>query len=140
MKNKLKLLLALLTGHTVMEAYTDHEIDSILKVIAEVETGGNDLAVGDSGERSRYQFKSLTWYMHTDACFITESAYPNVSKQVAIAHLNYLIKNLNKRKIRPTVFRLAVCWNKGLEGGIKVHYSTYANRIVNLFEAMNNQK
>lgn len=138
MKNKLKLIFAILSGHTVLEAYTPKELDHILDAISAVESGQFDFAVGENGERSRYQIKSYTWCSYTKACFITESAYPDVSKEVALAHVKWIIANLNKNNIRPTVHRIALCWNMGLYGGSRCKlYSNYAERVNNLFKASN---
>ncbi len=94
----------------------------LLVAIASVESGGNNLAVGKAGERSRFQISESVWRQHagekgvTAGDFATNAATHEVAHRVAEAHVVWLARQLEAHKRPVTVEALALAWHLGAVG------------------------
>jgi hypothetical protein len=79
-----------------------------LACLAEVESGGNDHAVGSAGERLRYQIKPIVWRAHAPGVPMT----PALSHQVvaSILHERASVFEAKTRR-RPTASEVYALWN-----------------------------
>lgn len=107
-----------------------------LDCVAEIESGGNDSAIGPCGSRSRYQLSQAVWRQHTSRPF-TSCRGPQ-ARAVAEMHLDWLLSNLPE----PSVYWAAFAWRVGLRAtkliynGDKTHVDcTYAQRVSLLYYA-----
>jgi len=74
-----------------------------------IESGNNDRGVGRAGEVSRYQIHPSVWRTYSES---RDYQNPDVSRQVAQHHWNYLTNYFRDRARRdPTPFDLYVMWN-----------------------------
>ena len=115
---------------------------TLLEAIAQVETGGNDRAVGRNGEVSRYQILPSVWREYS-----TGWKYSNRSAadKVAQKHLDWISATfLSLAGRKPTNWDLAACWNGGLSAYSRVRFTpsavplsvkNYAARVCNLIES-----
>lgn len=119
---------------SVLKPSTSVQLDRsrFLACIAQVETGNDDTKIGPCGSRSRYQIHRNTWYQYTTQNFVLE-CWGRTALEVAQAHLTWLIKHLD----RPTPYRLALAWHRGLnwvQAQEAVLYSSgFAYRVHNLY-------
>ncbi|HAM73467.1 MAG TPA: hypothetical protein DCM86_17675 [Verrucomicrobiales bacterium] len=84
-----------------------------LEAISLIESGGNDYAVGDAGEVSRYQILPKVWRSYTRS-----HEYQNrwLAGEVAKRHLSTLQQSFQREAGRaPGDFELYVLWNAGLD-------------------------
>lgn len=93
-----------------LPAFADH-YDRILEAIAKVETGVRPNAVGQLGERSRFQIMPTTWArfsrmdQHTATATETMRVARRVLTEIEAVHL--------RRGLRVDVYGLALGWNAG---------------------------
>ncbi len=87
--------------------------EAFLKAVAEVETGGNPMAIGPFGERGLYQFNRPTWRRYTKRPF-TDAHNSRIAHDVAVQHFIWLYRRLAASGREPTPYRLAMAWNGGL--------------------------
>ena len=91
-------------------AFADH-YDKILDAIAKVETGLTPEAVGQRGERSRFQIMPATWARFSRANQHTASLYETT--RVARRVLAEIEKVHLRRGLRVDAYGLALGWNAG---------------------------
>lgn len=85
---------------------------SDLEALSLIESGGNDAAVGDAGEVSRYQILPKVWRTYTRSA---DYRNPWLSREVARQHLNFLLAKFQREAGRhPHDFDLYVMWNAGI--------------------------
>ena len=130
-----------MSGHCDRLSTLMQEQDSLLWAISQVESGGNDHAVGRSGEVSRYQIKKMVWRKYSRT---RNYSNPSESRRVAIEHLKTLERTFRSELGEaPTELDLAVMWQSGFDG----YRKSYCNpermrseqrdrlrRIINLIE------
>ena len=90
---------------------------------------------GPRGELGAYQFRNLTWRMHTTLPF-ERALDRQVSDTVALKHYDWLKRGLEKASMPATPYNIALAWNGGLSAAItgtspRVAH-TYACRAANL--------
>ena len=113
----------------------DFEMETFLRAIAEVETGGNSRAIGRRGERGMFQFTRTTWRLHTRRAF-ADAHNPSVAFDVAAQHYEWLYNGLIRNGRQPSPYLLAAAWNAGLSrvvnGQLPRSSRDYATRVVNI--------
>lgn len=117
---------------------TSVDLNRLAAAIAAVESNNRDDAIGQSGERGRYQIQKQLWQQispHPHIC----AHDPIVAKKVAIRHLEWLQKKLKDFESleRSRVYLIALGWNAGPQAVIHI-FSTnaqrdYAQRVENLY-------
>ena len=106
------LALAAPTAAASLPAYDKPvSADVMLWAIAQVETGDDNLKIGQAGERSRWQIGMAEWYSHTDENFAYATFNPLLARRIAESHLERLTALLVKRGLVPTPSRLYRKWN-----------------------------
>lgn len=99
-----------------------HQRDSLLWAISQVESGGNDRARGKAGEVSRYQIMPGVWRSHSASRSYTN---PTISSSVARKQLAQLETGYVKARGRfPSDADLAVMWQSGLEGYRRAQFTS----------------
>lgn len=93
-----------------LSALADH-YDRVLDAIAKVETGLRPEAIGQRGERSRFQIMPATWARFSRADQHTASSYETT--RVARRVLAEIEKVHLRRGLRVDVYGLALGWNAG---------------------------
>jgi hypothetical protein len=84
-----------------------------LEAISLIESGGNDYAVGDAGEVSRYQILPQVWRSYSRSRDYRNSG---LAAEVARRHLNTLQQAFVREAGRPPGdFEVYVLWNAGLD-------------------------
>jgi hypothetical protein len=85
---------------------------SDLEALSLIESGGNDAAVGEAGEVSRYQILPKVWRTYSRS---QNYRNPWLSGEVARHHLRFLMTRFQQETGRnPRDFDLYVMWNAGL--------------------------
>ncbi len=132
------LMAALLTGSNAQSAEAKIDFERLAQCIADVESGSKDDAIGQNGERGRYQIQKQLWQQISPLPF--ESAHdPLIAKRVAIRHLEWLEKKLASFESldRSRVYLIALGWNAGPQAVIHVfatrNQRDYAQRVENLY-------
>ena len=101
------------------------DVTRFLEAVAEVESGGDNYAVGPKGEVSKFQILPSTWRSLTPAP-LSFASDPRYSFPVARKHLFEIRQALHRAKIKETVWTLARSWNpKGTDDE--------ATRITNIY-------
>lgn len=115
-------------------APTSIRFAELLDAIAEVESGCEDAAIGSAGERSRYQLTEAVWRAHSTRPFRVATDDTTHARAVALVHLQWLSRQLEKRGLVPTPYCLAIAWNGGLGALHRPRPSVrdYARRVENL--------
>ncbi len=117
----------------------------LLVAIAQVESGGNDAAIGKAGERSAFQMTRATW----DECahdhgilpgdFERDASNREIADSRATATMIRRMKQLEAAKIPVTVENLALAWHMGVSGAKRamgpgyINAKDYAQRVANLY-------
>jgi hypothetical protein len=134
----LKLLLVVSTlGFTIVAKGSDRW--ETLRAINWVENPTNQTTVGRFGELGPYQFRPMTWRMHTQKPF-RQAIQREVADEVAVRHYEWIKKSFEQAGVEPTVFNIAMAWNCGVSAVIAgrapaVSYH-YAQRVTNLVETL----
>lgn len=102
-------------------------IITLLWAIAAVETGHDDSAIGQAGERSQYQIMAATWRQHEPTLPHTECR-GEAAETVARSHLLWLVSRLGTDPLT-----LASAWNQGLTGHRRKGPNDYAARVAALY-------
>lgn len=93
-----------------LPAFADH-FDRVLDAIAKVETGVSPDAIGQQGERSRFQIMPATWARFSRESQHTATLYE--TKRVARRVLAEIEKVHRRRGLRVDAYGLALGWNAG---------------------------
>ena len=137
---KFSILLAILAAPLLAQ----QDSRKILRAISQVESGGDPLAVGDSG------LAIGAWQMHPEAwedanAFRKSQGLPRlarsrwrewgVQEQAALAFLCLIQARLaGAGVVNPTPSQIAVCWNLGFAGAKARGFraTPYSNRVAHL--------
>lgn len=109
-----------------------------LRAINWVENPTNQTRPGSFGELGPYQFRQMTWRMHTQVPFsqAVNRAHADV---VAVKHYEWIKRGLIRAGIDPSPFNVALAWNCGLGAVISGRVPTvtyrYAEQVTNLVES-----
>jgi hypothetical protein len=106
-----------------------------LEAIHQLENPRNSTKPGRFGELGAYQFRSMTWRMHTNVPF-QQALNREVSDSIAVKHYEWLKRGLEEARVPATTYNIALAWNGGLSAAIsgraprRAH--DYAARATNL--------
>lgn len=131
------LLVSSILGFTIVARASDRW--ETLRAINWVENPTNQTTVGRFGELGPYQFRPMTWRMHTQKPF-RQAIQRDVADEVAVRHYEWIKKSFEQAGVEPTVFNIAMAWNCGVNAVIAgrapaVSYH-YAQRVSNLVETL----
>ncbi|MEO7413034.1 MAG: hypothetical protein ABIZ81_06735 [Opitutaceae bacterium] len=111
-----------------------------LEAIHAVENPSNSPRPGRFGELGAYQFRAMTWRMHTSLPF-SEAIDRRRSDEVAVRHYEWLKTTLTRAGVEPSTYNIALAWNAGANAVITRRVSSasrnYAQRVENLATALN---
>ena len=111
----------------------------VLEAIHWIENPGNSTHPGPCGELGAYQFREMTWRMHTTVPF-ARAIDRRVSDDVAIRHYEWLKQGLARNGLPATPYNIALAWNGGLTAAVRgaVHAVTrdYAERVTNIAQEL----
>ncbi len=106
-----------------------------LEAIRAVENPRNTARPGKHGELGVYQFRRVTWRMHTDMPF-ERAVERDASEQVALKHYEWVKRGLVRNGLPATPYNIALAWNGGLSATVQGRASkaahNYAERVNNL--------
>ena len=109
-----------------------------LEAIHALENPRNLSRPGPFGELGAYQFREMTWRIHTTVPF-AQALNRQVSDQVAILHYDWLKRGLEQARLPVTSYNIALAWNGGLNavrrGSAPSVAHDYASRAVNLADS-----
>jgi hypothetical protein len=90
---------------------------------------------GPCGELGAYQFREMTWRMHTEAPFVS-ALDRRASDAVAVKHYEFLKRELERAGVAATPYTIALAWNGGLAAAVRRRAPAaardYAERVANL--------
>jgi len=106
-----------------------------LQAIHLIENPRNTPQPGAHGELGAYQFRQSTWRMHTRKPF--RHALIRVhADQVAVAHYEWLSRQLRRNGVPASTYNIAMAWNAGIgavvSGRVPRASRQYAQRVVNI--------
>ncbi len=106
-----------------------------LEAIHQLENPTDRTTPGRFGELGAYQFREMTWRMHTNVPF-RRALDRSASDDVAVRHYEWIRQGLQQAGITPTPYRIALAWNGGLDAAVRdsaprAAYA-YAERAANL--------
>lgn len=104
-----------------------------LDAIAAVESGNNPDAIGESGERTEYQFMPRTWAIYTRVPFAFAGRDRKLSRQVARDHLAALRLDLLARGFGSSPEVLAAGWRFGAGAARATRRVDSSQRVANLY-------
>ncbi len=110
-----------------------------LQAIHLIENPQNSPRPGAHGELGAYQFRQSTWRMHSRAPF-RNALVRSHADRVAVAHYDWLVRELRRNGVRPTAYTIALAWNAGLTAAVSgraprsSHH--YAQRVVNIADEL----
>jgi hypothetical protein len=122
--------------------------ETLLRAIAQVESGDNTNAVGGAMERGKYQMTEMTWRFHTSLPF-TDAHDEAKAHAVALLHLRWLRRELAANLGRePGIRDLASAWKCGPAYCMPKYISResrkhllarldYSRRVQNLYDDFN---
>ena len=94
---------------------------------------------GPFGELGAYQFRVVTWQMHTSMPF-DRALDRNASDVVAVKHYDWIRHGLEAAHLPATPYNIALAWNGGLSAAVAGTSSRaardYALRAANLASAL----
>ncbi len=106
-----------------------------LEAIRAVENPRNTMRPGKHGELGVYQFRRVTWRMHTDMPF-ERAVDRDAAEQVALKHYEWVKRGLVRNGLPATPYNIALAWNGGLSATVRGRASkaahNYAERVHNL--------
>jgi hypothetical protein len=108
---------------------------TLLVAIHNLENPRNLTRPGAHGELGAYQFRLMTWRMHTTAPF-AQALDREMSDYIAVKHYEWIKRGLLAARMPATDYNIALAWNGGLQAVIKRRSPSaahqYAQRAVNL--------
>ncbi len=120
-----------------LPARAEPQRTDILQAIHWVENPRNVTRPGPRGELGPYQFREITWRMHTKAPFrrALERAY---AEEIAVRHYEWIVRGLARNGLEVTPYNVALAWNSGLSATVRgrspASAHRYAARVSNLTE------
>ncbi len=113
---------------------------AVLEAIHAIENPRNLTRPGPFGELGAYQFREVTWRMHTNLPFQL-ALERDKSDAIAVAHYEWLKHGLERAGLAATPYNIALAWNGGLDAAIRgvspASTRNYARRAANLAGAFN---
>ncbi|HLP02222.1 MAG TPA: hypothetical protein VK163_09360 [Opitutaceae bacterium] len=110
-----------------------------LQAIHLIENPQNSPRPGAHGELGAYQFRQTTWRMHSRAPF-RNALVRSHADQVAVAHYDWLVQQLQRNGLRPSAYNIALAWNAGIgavvSGRAPRASHQYAQRVVNIADEL----
>lgn len=110
-----------------------------LRAINWVENPHNHHRQGRHGELGPYQFRPATWSMHTARPF-SQAVNRGAADEVAVKHYEWIKHSLERGKVEPTPFNIAMAWNCGVtavvSGRAPQASYRYAVRVTNLVDVL----
>jgi hypothetical protein len=130
------LLLAVFGSMTEAQAASR---SATLEAIHKLENPRNSPKPGRHGELGAYQFRSMTWRMHTSLPF-RNALDRGTSDEIAIKHYEWIKRGLETARVPATPYYIALAWNGGLAAAVsgrspRVAHE-YAQRAANLASAL----
>jgi hypothetical protein len=108
---------------------------AVLEAIHKLENPQNSPKPGRHGELGAYQFRSMTWRMHTSVPF-QRAINRETSDVVAVKHYEWIKRGLEEARVPATPYNIALAWNGGLGAVISGRSPRiahdYAQRATNL--------
>lgn len=106
-----------------------------LEAIHWIENPQNTQRPGPCGELGAYQFREMTWRMHTTVPF-AQATVRSASDEVAIRHYEWIKSGLTRAGMEATPYNIALVWNGGLaavvRGTVRPVTRDYAERVKNI--------
>jgi hypothetical protein len=106
-----------------------------LEAIHQLENPYDTTVPGAYGELGAYQFREITWKMHTQAPF-SRALDRRSSDAVAVKHYDWIKSELERRGVAATPYNVALAWNGGIKAVTEGHPLAvavdYASRAANL--------
>jgi len=107
----------------------------VLEAIHWVENPSNTTRPGRFGELGPYQFRELTWRMHTKKPFALANDRQHADV-VAVRHYEWLRRGLEAAGLEATSYNIALAWNSGLAAVVRGRAPgaahEYAVRVANI--------
>ncbi|MFI5336233.1 MAG: hypothetical protein ACHQ5A_05595 [Opitutales bacterium] len=106
-----------------------------LEAIHMVENPSDTTRAGRFGELGAYQFREMTWRMHTPEPF-SHALDRQRSDDIAVRHYDWLQRGLERAGLPGTAYNIALAWNGGLQNVVRGRANAaahdYADRVSNL--------
>lgn len=110
-----------------------------LEAIHWIENPHDSTRPGRFGELGAYQFREVTWRMHSSVPF-KRAVDRSVSDEVALRHYEWLKCGLERNGLTVTTYNIAMAWNAGLgavvRGRVPASTRDYAERATNIAEGL----
>lgn len=110
-----------------------------LEAIHWIENPHDSPKPGRFGELGAYQFREMTWRMHSSVAF-SHAIERGVSDEVAVKHYEWLKRGLERNGLAATTYNIALAWNAGLgsvvRGRVPASTRNYAERANNIAESL----
>ena len=120
-------------------ASVSHAADTrLLRAIKTVEAVRQPGKRGPAGELGYYRITPGVWSQHTTAPFARCGLDEKLEEWVAARHLDWIERELVRTGDGPSIFRIALAWNAGLNGSADAPVSAknYAKRVEALYREM----
>lgn len=147
-RNYIFLLLVLLQSNILIANTLDNVIDSVFIIsIAEVETNNNAMAIGRSGERTKYQFMPNTWRDYSNYPFHKLNGSlesQRIADEVMQLHTQRLKSYSRALNLEVNVYNMALIHNAGFgtirNNRLLQRHRDYALRVENVYNSIINHK
>ena len=119
------------------------DLDRLLAAIAQVERVRGSHRRGSHGERGKYQMRREAWDEDAGGlpfAYAENDAYSDIVARARLVRLRY---ELLERRLEPSAYNLALCWNGGEGGAVRVilkkwsppEMRDYAERVSALYRS-----
>jgi hypothetical protein len=106
-----------------------------LEAIHAIENPYDQRAPGPCGELGAYQFRQNTWRKYSQRPF-NEAIDRQCSDEVAVRHYEWIKSSLERNRLVPSTYNIALAWNAGLtavvRGRVPASSRDYAERVENI--------
>ncbi len=106
-----------------------------LEAIHYIENPNNLTRPGPRGELGPYQFRAMTWRMHTSTPFV-RAIDRETADEVAVRHYEWIKRGLESARMPANAYTIALAWNGGLSAAVAGKSPRaahdYAQRAANL--------
>ena len=129
--------------HAPLPLTASVDLDRLLAAIAQVERVRGSHRRGSHGERGKYQMTRDAWDEDAGGLPFAHAENDAYSDIVARARLVRLRYELLERRLEPSAYNLALCWNGGEGGAVRVilkkwsppEMRDYAERVSALYRS-----
>lgn len=129
--------------HAPLTLTANVDLDHLLAAIAQVERVRGSHRRGKHGERGKYQMTRAAWDEDAGGLPFAHAENDAYSDIVARARLVRLRYELLERRLEPSAYNLALCWNGGEGGAVRVilkkwsppEMRDYAERVSALYRS-----